>query len=85
MVLRRLLVQTRRLLHDRKWSNSLSMGLLDYCTIAQFLHKPFQRGNASHALTCVQSKLAARYLYAYSIEPECKNTKKLRLKIPIST
>jgi len=29
MVLRRILVQMRRLLHDRKWSKSLSTGLLD--------------------------------------------------------
>jgi hypothetical protein len=37
-LLRRILVQTRRLLHDRKWSKSLSMGFLVYCITAQFLH-----------------------------------------------
>ncbi|MEI8237546.1 MAG: hypothetical protein WCG11_10315 [Methylococcaceae bacterium] len=36
MVLLRILVQTRRLLHDRKWSKSLSTGLLDNCITAQF-------------------------------------------------
>ena len=46
MALRRLVVQTRRLLHGRKWSNSLSTGLLDYCITAQFLHRPLPRGNA---------------------------------------
>ena len=46
MALRRLVVQTRRLLHGRKWSNSLNTGLLDDCITAQFLHRPLPRGNA---------------------------------------
>ena len=46
MVLRRFLVQTRRLLHDRKWSKSLSTGLLVIYITAQFLHRPLPRGNA---------------------------------------
>ena len=46
MVLRHILVQTRRLLHDRKWSKCLSTGLLDDCITAQFLHRPLPRGNA---------------------------------------
>jgi hypothetical protein len=79
MVLRRLLIQMRRLLHDR---NEVRAWARDFWIIA--LQRNFYtdryRSNASHVLTCVQSKLAARYLYAYSIEPECKNTKKLRLK-----
>jgi hypothetical protein len=46
MVLRRLLVQMRRLLHDRKWSKSIAAGQLDYCITAQFLHRPLPCGNA---------------------------------------
>jgi len=74
MVLRRLVVQTRRVLHGRKWRKSLSTGLLDYCITAQFLHRPLQQSNASHALTCIQSILAARNFYALvlKIVPECK-------------
>ena len=34
MVLRRLLVQMRRLLHDRKWSKSKAAGRLDNCITA---------------------------------------------------
>jgi len=78
MVLRRYLVQTRRLLHDRKWSNSFSMGLLDNCITAQFLHRPLPRSNASHALSCLQSILTARYLYAYGVAPECKTAPQLQ-------
>jgi hypothetical protein len=74
MALRRFIRQIRRLLNGRKWSNSLSTGLLVYCFTAQFLHRPLPRGNASHVLTCIQSILAARYFYAYGVAPECKTT-----------
>ena len=46
MALRRLVVQTRRLLHDRKWSKSRAAGQLDDYVTAQFLHRPLPRGNA---------------------------------------
>jgi len=38
MALRRLVVQTRRLLQVPKWSKNLSTELLDYCITAQFSH-----------------------------------------------
>ena len=38
------------------------------------------RSNASHVLTCIQSILAARYFYAYGIEPEFNANKQLKLK-----
>ena len=46
MVLRRLVVQIRRLLHGRQWRKSLSTGLLVIYITAQFLHRPLPRGNA---------------------------------------
>jgi hypothetical protein len=81
MVLRRILVQIRRLLHDREWSKSLSTGLLDNCITVQFLHRPLPQSNASCTpnlysirITCIQSILAARNFYAYGIAPECITT-----------
>ena len=66
MALRRLVVQTRRLLHGRKWSNSLSTGLLDYCITAQFLHRPLPRGNA-----CITFKASDPAFYLYLIHISC--------------
>ena len=72
MALRRILVQTRRLLHGRKWSKSLSTGLLDYCITAQFLHRPLPRGNAYAVI-----KLPNPTFYLCSIHISC--TELLRL------
>jgi hypothetical protein len=75
--LRRLVVQTRRLLHGRKWSNSLRIialqrnfytDLYRTVTLALLLNRP------TLYFTCVQSILAARNFYAYGVAPECKTT-----------
>ena len=72
MVLRRLIRQTRRLLHGRKWSKSLSTGVLVYCITAQFLHRPLPRGNA-----CAVIKSPNPTFYLCSIHISC--TELLRL------